>query len=80
MNASERLECARVAKAIDLTVRQLPAAVRPLGVAAVRCLLEIDPVGGIACVVCGMRDRHRCSCPFNAGQLPKWAALQERPA
>lgn len=69
----ERRELARAAKAIDLVVRQLPASVVVLAVAGVACLLEVDPTGGgHDCVVCGMVRRHRCGCPFAAGQLPKW--------
>lgn len=81
MTTEERRELARVAKAIDMEVRRLPPAVMPLGWAAVECLLEVDPHEAHGCTVCGaVPGRHRCSCPFSPGQLPKWVRQQRRRA
>ncbi len=72
MSPADRQELAATAKQVHMAVGTVPAAVVALAVAGVRCLLELDPFGGRECVVCGMVRRHRCSCPFHAGQLPKW--------
>lgn len=81
MTPDDRRELARTAKFLDLAARALPPVLRPLALQAVELLLTVNPHQGGSCVVCGMvPDRHRCSCPFSPGALPKWLKQQRRAA
>lgn len=69
MTEQERLEYARMVKALDVALPRLPPALLPLCAPAVQILAAVEATTRYTCPMCRSTvQRHTCSCPVTGAR------------